>query len=51
MTAPGSVRKMFKTVLTQVYNFKVDVIVGDANAAAYKFYQRQERRDVERDAT
>ena len=36
MTAPRSVRKFFKKVLQQVYNFNVDVIVGDANAAAYQ---------------
>ena len=46
MTAPGSVRKFFKKVLQQVYNFKVDVIAGDANAAAYKFYERQEYPDL-----
>ena len=40
MTAPRSVRKFFKKVLQQVYNFKVDAIVGDANAAAYRFYRK-----------
>ena len=42
MTALGSVRKIFKTVLQQVHHVKVDVIAGDANAAAYKNYKKQE---------
>ena len=42
MTALGSVRKIFKTVLQQVHHVKVDVIAGDANAAAYKNYNKQE---------
>ena len=46
MTAPGSVRKIFKTVLQPVYNFEVDVIAGDANLAAYKFYKRQDYQDL-----
>ena len=37
MTASGSVRKVFKTALQQVYNVKVDVIAGDAIATAYIF--------------
>ena len=36
----------FKNVLQQVHNFKVDVIDGDANAAEYKYYRRQEYQDV-----
>ena len=36
------VRKFFKTVLQQVHHIKVDVIAGDANAAAYRYYKRQE---------
>ena len=27
-------------------HFKVDVIAGDANAAAYKYYKKQEYQDV-----
>ena len=27
-------------------HFKVDVIAGDANAAAYKYYERQEHQDL-----
>ena len=48
MTAPGSVRKFFKKVLQQEYNFKVDVIAGDANAAAYKYFRKQEYHDLGR---
>ena len=40
------VRQFIKTVLQQVHNFKVDVIGGDANAAAYKCYRRQECQDL-----
>ena len=46
MTAPASVRQFFKTALQQVYNFTVDVIAGDANAAAYKFHKRQNYQDL-----
>ena len=46
MNALGSVRHFFETVLQQVHNFKVDVIAGDANAAAYKYYRRQEYQDL-----
>ena len=46
MTAPASVRQLFKTALQQVYNFTVDVIAGDANAAAYKFHKRQNYQDL-----
>ena len=42
MKAPYRVRHFFKTVLQQVHHFKVDVIAGDANAAAYKYYRKQE---------
>ena len=34
MKSPLRVRPFFKTVLQQVHHFKVDVIAGDANAAA-----------------
>ena len=33
-------------MLQQVYHFKVDVIAGDANAAAYKYYKKQEHQDL-----
>ena len=29
-----------------MYNFKVDVIAGDANSAAYKYFRRQEPQDL-----
>ena len=45
MNAPYRVRQFFKTVLQQEYHFKVDVIVGDASAAAYRYYRRQEYQD------
>ena len=40
MNASGSVRKIFKTVLQQVYNFKVDVIAGDANMRQHTDFTR-----------
>ena len=46
MNAPASLRQFFKTVLQQVHHFKVDVIAGDDNAAAYKNYKRQEYQDL-----
>ena len=46
MTAPGSVRKFFKKVVQQVHRFKVDVIAGDANAAAHKYFRKQEYQDL-----
>ena len=42
MKAPYRVRQLFGTVLQQVHHFKADVIAGDANAAAYTFYKKQE---------
>ena len=33
-------------MLQQVCHFKVDVIAGDANAAAYKYYKKQEYQDL-----
>ena len=48
MTAPASVRQFLrkKTALQQVYNFKVDVIAEDANAASNKFYKKQDYQDL-----
>ena len=43
---PAAFRDFFKTMLQQVHNFKVDVIAGDANAAAYKYYEKQECQDL-----
>ena len=42
MKAPYRVRQFYKTVLQQVHHLKVDVIAGDANAPAYKYYKNQE---------
>ena len=46
MSAPASVRQFFQTVLQLVYHFKVDVIAGDANAAAYRFFKKQDYQDL-----
>ena len=46
MNSPAAVGDFFKTVLHQVYHFKVDVIAGDANDAACKYYIKQEHRDL-----
>ena len=40
MKSPLRVRQFFKTVLQQVRHSKVDVIAGDANAAAYKYFKK-----------
>ena len=39
-SSPAAVRDFFGTVLHQVNHFKVDVIAGDANAAAYKYCKK-----------
>ena len=46
MNAPGSVRKFLYKILQQSYNYKVDVIAGDAVAAAYKHFKNQKYRDL-----
>ena len=46
MNSLAAVREFSGTVLQQVCHFKVDVIVGDANAAAYKYCKRQEHQDL-----
>ena len=46
MKSPAAVRQFFKTVLQHVCHFKVDVISGDANAAAHKYYKSQEYQDL-----
>ena len=46
MNAPGSVRNFFTKVFQQVYNFKVDVIAGDANSAACEYLRKHEYRDL-----
>ena len=42
MNSSAAVREFFETVLQQVCHFKVDVIAGDANSAAYKYYKKEE---------
>ena len=46
MTSPAAVREFFGSVLQQVCHLKFDVIAGDANAAAYKYYKKQEYPDL-----
>ena len=46
MKSPAAVREFFETVLQRVCHFKVDVIAGDANAAAYMYYKNQEYQDL-----
>ena len=46
MKSPLRVRQFFKTMLQQMHHFKVDVIAGDANAAAYKYIKKQQHQDV-----
>ena len=48
MTAPGSVRKFFEKVFQQVYNFEVDVMARDVNAATHKYFRKQEYNDLGR---
>ena len=42
MKAPYRVRQFFAKVLKKVQHYRVDVIAGDANAAAYKYDKKQE---------
>ena len=46
MKTPYSVRQFLKTLLQKVQHYKVDVIAGDANSAAYKYYKKQEYQDL-----
>ena len=46
MNSLAAVRDFFKTVLQQVYHFKVDVIAGDANAAAHKYYKKSKSAKI-----
>ena len=45
MRAPYRVRQCFAKVLKKVHHYRVDVIAGDANSAAYKYYKRKEYQD------
>ena len=44
MKSLAAVRHFFKTALQQVCHFKVDVIAGDTNAAAYKYYNHRSNK-------
>ena len=46
MKTPYRVRQLLKTLLQKVQHYKVDVIAGDANSAAYKHYKKQEYQDL-----
>ena len=46
MKLPAAAREFFETALQQVCHCEVDVIAGDANAAAYKYYKNQEDQDL-----
>ena len=46
MKAPYRVRQFFAKVLEKVQHYMVDVTAGDANAAAYKCYKRQESTKI-----
>ena len=46
MKAPYRVRQFFANLLQKVQHCRVDVIPGDANAAAYKYYKKQEYQDL-----
>ena len=43
--APYRVRQFFAKVLKKVQHYRVDALAGDADAAAYKYYKRQEYQD------
>ena len=42
MDSPAAVREFFKTVLQQVYHFKVDIIAGDGTLHHTKYFKSQE---------
>ena len=46
MHAPVSVRKFSKKIFQQVNYYKVDVIAGDAHAAAYKYFRNKKYQDL-----
>ena len=46
MKSPAAVQAFFETVRQQMRHFKVDVIAGDAKAAAYMYYKNQEYQDM-----
>ena len=46
MKGPYRVREFFAKVIKKVQHYRVDVIAGDANAAAHKYYKKQEYQDL-----
>ena len=46
MNSPAAVRELCKTVLQQVCHFKVDVIAGDDNAEAKRYYQKKKKNKI-----
>ena len=46
MNAPAPVRQIFRRSFRRCTTFDVDVIAGDANAAAYRYFKRQEYQDL-----
>ena len=42
LRVPHRVRQVFAQALKKVQHHRVDVVVGDATSAAYRYYQRQE---------
>ena len=46
MEAPFRERQFFARVFKKVHHFNVDVIAGDANAAAYKYKRGDESQDL-----
>ena len=46
MRVPHRVRQIFAKVLQKVQHYRVDVIAGDATAAAYRYHKRQEYQDL-----
>ena len=46
MKSPAAVRAFFETLLQRVRHFKVDVIAGNAKAAAYMHCKNQEYQDL-----
>ena len=46
MRAPYRVRQFFSKVLKKIQHYRVDVLAGDANAAAHKYYKKQEYQDL-----
>ena len=46
MRVPHRVRQFFAKVLKKIQHYRVDVVAGNTNAAAYKYYERQEYQDL-----